>query len=467
MIGDPPASDAVPSGAGGPPAVPEGRARALACGIAALTGFGLALVAFYPGVVTVDSAIQLGEARAAAYHDWHPPLMAYIWSMLDRVIPGPPGMLLFNNVLFWSGLALVAYVARLSPLLSAAAILSIGLWPPIFSALAVIWKDVTLAALLLLGFALLWYAHARASRRVLLLAVPLLICAAAWRHNAAAAILPMALWIPFIWTSIGAPRQRASYGRLAAAGLALFVVFSGVTLVMNRSLTNAGRQYPAQQLLLYDLVAISARTGHVYLPASLRSDGEPTIDALRCVYSPQSVGPLFDANAGACPLRIVKITDSQRMADLSSTWLRAIIAEPRAYLAHRWDVFREQFAIGVDRVCYPLHVGQDPDELGNPFQPSRLYRPLLKLHTKVAYGTPLFRGWIYLVVLGAALLLAALRRGPIPVIVLAASGLLYGLTYLAVGSACPFRLHWWSVVAALTVLLVAVRRQETRKLHGS
>lgn len=431
-------------------------------------GFLLAVVAFYPGVITVDSAIQLGEARAAAYHDWHPPLMAYIWSMLDRVIPGPPSMLLFNNVLFWSALALVAYVAQLSPLLSAAAILGIGLWPPIFSALAVIWKDVTLAALLLLSFALLWYAHTRASRRVLLLAAPLLICAAAWRHNAAAAILPMALWMPFIWTSIGTPRQRLSHSRLAAAGLALFVVLGGVTLVVNRILTNAGRQYPAQQLFLHDLVAISARTGQVYLPGSLRTVGEPTLDALRCIYSPTSCALLFDANDGTCPLRIVKITDSQRMVDLSSTWLRAIIAEPRAYLAHRWDVFREQFAIGIERVCYPLHVGQDPDELGNPFQPSPLYRPLLKLHTMVAYGTPLFRGWIYLVFLLTALSISALRRGPIPVVVLAASGLLYGLTYLAVGSACPFRLHWWSIVAALTVPLVAAGgARSQRKRYAS
>jgi hypothetical protein len=436
------------------------------CAVAAAAGFLTALIAYYPGVVMVDSAIQLGEARAGAYHDWHPPLIARVWSVIDRVIPGPPGMLLFNNLLFWSGLAFIAYLARLSPLFSAAAILTIGLWPPIFSALAVIWKDVTLAALLLLAFALLWYAGSHASRRAVLFAMPLLIGAAAWRHNAAAAVLPMVLWIPFIWTSIGLRRIFARW-RLVTAGLVLFVALSGVTLMLNRGLTNAGRLYPAQQLLLHDLVAISARTGRIYLPASLRTAGEPTIDALRCIYSPASCGLLFDANDGTCPLRIVKITDSQRMADLSSTWLRAVLAEPRAYVAHRWDVFREQFAIGVDRVCYPLHVGEDPDALGNPFRPSPLYRPLLKLHTMAAYGTPLFRGWIYLVVLAVALLIATLRRGPMPLVVLSSSGLLYGLTYLAVGSACPFRLHWWCIVAALTAPLVAASRDAgTRGLHG-
>jgi hypothetical protein len=153
------------------------------------------------------------------------------------------------------------------------------------------------------------------------------------------------------------------------------------------------------------------------------------------------------------------------MADLRAEWLRTVLSEPRAYLNHRWNVFREQFAIGIDRVCYPLHVGHDSKEVGFEFSPMPLYRPVLRLSALVAYGTPLFRGWVYLL-LASAVLLVALRVGrPAPVVVLTGSGLLYGLGYLAVGSACAFRLHWWTLVSALTAVIVLLGTMQRPRQH--
>lgn len=430
--------------------------RAAACLLAAFVCGALVMAVHYPGLIMVDSEIQLKEARLGVYRDWHPPLMGRVWSVLDRIAPGPIGMLALNNALFWSALALTVYLAGLSPFTSAAVILAIGLSPQVFSALGVIWKDVTLAALLLLAFALLWLARERASRVALLIALPLLWCAGAWRHNAAAAVLPLALWVPFIWHRIAMPQRRAAALPLLAAGLTLFVLLSGAAYLGTRLLTNGGRLYPLQQVLIHDLVAISVATGELHLPASLRTEGPLTLEGLRCVYTPESVGPLYGADERSCPLRIKKLVDAARMRDLQVEWLRAVVSEPRAYLAHRWNVFREQFAIGVDRVCYPVHVGQDAKEVGVEFSPTPLYRPALRLFGFAAYRTPLFRGWVYLLVASAVLLVGLRAGGAAPAMVLAGSGLLYGLGYLVVGSACPFRLHWWTLVSALTALVVLV-----------
>jgi hypothetical protein len=296
----------------------------------------------------------------------------------------------------------------------------------------------------------------------LALAVALLFCALAVRHNAGAAVLPLVLWVPFIWGDIAGHAPAAGWQRLIA-GLAVFALLAAGIVLLNRRLANGGRLFPAQQLLLHDLAAISVATGELRLPASLRTEGPRTLEALTCLYTAESCAPLFSAADGACPTRIEKIVDPGRMADLEAEWLRAVSSEPVAYLVHRWSVFREQFAIMRDRVCYPLHVRNDGTTLIR-FSGTPLYDPALRFFSAVAYRTPFFRGWVYLAV-AAAVLAAVGIRGPAPVVVLASSGLLYGLAYLAIGSACPFRLHWWSVVAALTALVVAL--SGTRRAAGS
>jgi hypothetical protein len=429
------------------------RSALLACALAASIGVALVLLTFYPGVLTVDSSLQLQEARARAFFDWHPPLMAAVWSIIDRIVPGPLGMLLLSNAVFWTGLALAVYLANLSPAAAALSILGVGLLPPVFSALGVISKDVAMGGALLLAFALLWVGAARASRPALLAALPLVVYAAALRHNAAAAILPLALWAPFIWRGIAWPGRAVPRWQLLGVGLALFALLGGAAVAINATLT-AKRLFPAQLVLLHDLAGMSLESDQLLFPASLRTHNGPlTLDAIRCSYSPDNGSLLFSGTRGGCPQRIVKITDAGRMADVQAAWWRAMLSRPRAYLAHRWRVFSGQLGLGRERVCYPFNAGDDP-RLGVAFAGPPLYQSALALHTAAAYRTPLFRGWIYLVLLAAAMTVVVWRRGPVPALVLAASGLCFGLAYLIVSPACAFRYNWWTVVAALTTVPV-------------
>src|SRR5437763_16429846 len=72
-----------------------------------VAGFALALAAFYPGYMSPDSTSQLTQARAWDFTDWHPPLMAALWGAVDRVFPGPAGMLVLQNAAYWGAAALL------------------------------------------------------------------------------------------------------------------------------------------------------------------------------------------------------------------------------------------------------------------------------------------------------------------------------------------------------------------------
>ena len=71
-----------------------------------IAGLLTTVIVFAPGYMSPDSVAQLAQGRSGRYGDWFPPVMSWLWGRLDRVVSGPLGMLVFHNLLFWSGLGL-------------------------------------------------------------------------------------------------------------------------------------------------------------------------------------------------------------------------------------------------------------------------------------------------------------------------------------------------------------------------
>src|SRR5262249_28739458 len=161
----------------------DSRRRALLCLLAALAGIALTLVCFYPGYMSNDSVMQLMEARSGEFTDAHPPIMAALWRILDRVLPGPQGMLVFHSAMLWTGAALLCRLVIRGPYLAAVTVLLIGLFPPVFAQISTIWKDVGLATALLLAFSLMLHAYSTGSKRSLLGSGIPMLYALAVRHN--------------------------------------------------------------------------------------------------------------------------------------------------------------------------------------------------------------------------------------------------------------------------------------------
>src|SRR5216684_4025026 len=81
----------------------------LASLLAAALGVVFTVASFFPGYMSPDSVWQLQQGRAMRFNDWHPPVMSFLWGVIDRVVPGPAGMLVLHNVMFWAGLSLFVY----------------------------------------------------------------------------------------------------------------------------------------------------------------------------------------------------------------------------------------------------------------------------------------------------------------------------------------------------------------------
>src|SRR5713226_937585 len=168
------------------------RAPALACAAAALLGIALTVACFYPGYMSPDSVEQLAQARSGIFTDWHPAMMSFLWRFADKLFPGPFGMLLLNNLLFWPGVATICY--RCLGQAAAPVTIALGLFPAVFGLLSTVWKDVAFGASMVLAVALLLDAQIARSKSALILSSLPILYALSVRHNSGPGLLPLMLY---------------------------------------------------------------------------------------------------------------------------------------------------------------------------------------------------------------------------------------------------------------------------------
>jgi hypothetical protein len=144
--------------------------------------------------MSYDSAYQWQQGRQGQYHGGHPPVMAMLWGVVDRVVPGPVGMFVLQALLFWTALSGIAAGIAWPPPWRAVLVLAWGLWPPLFGLVAHVWKDVWTMALFGLAVWALQIELRRPSAWLRAAALGALILGCAFRHNAISGALPLVAW---------------------------------------------------------------------------------------------------------------------------------------------------------------------------------------------------------------------------------------------------------------------------------
>ena len=178
----------------------------------AVVGFGLLLTYFTyaPGLMPPDAQDQLRQAETGDFVDWHPPIMAWLWSQTNQVLPGPQGFFIVLLLLYWGGFFLIIrYASRLS--IGRQLIASILPFLPIlFNFAGTIWKDVLVFGcfLVALGIALLPKSRVRPSIVSVTLAFLLLLIGSLARYNSVLAAVPIVVLL--IWPQPPALRPLAT-----------------------------------------------------------------------------------------------------------------------------------------------------------------------------------------------------------------------------------------------------------------
>ncbi|MFH0897535.1 MAG: hypothetical protein V1850_05770 [Candidatus Bathyarchaeota archaeon] len=422
------------------------------------TGMLLTIYIFYPGYMSPDSIDQLTQARQGLFTDWHPPMMSWLWGCFDRIIPGPLGMLVFHNLLFWSGVGLLVplIVPHWSNALKCIVIITVGMFPPIFMLLSTIWKDVGMAGAFLFGSAWIFYAEKKQSLIAFVLGIIAIGYGMALRHNAIIATIPLGMYASkTLYNLLSMDFKRHQSVAIGVMGFVLLGLMLGSIKTIEKRLTHGSTIYPIQQIFVHDLTALSIDLDTVLLPDYLLQPQLPTIEDLKKIYTPDTIVPLFCCDRTTFRLQMTQLPKD--ISDLFNQWGKTILAHPLLYLTHRMRVFSRQFGIVGKRVCYPYHYGIDNNSLGLLYKERPLTRVVFAAIKPV--DNFLFRGWIYIVISTAMLTYISLRKKrdyPLVVTAINFSGWFYGMAYFFIATTCDFRMHYWTVVATVVSVVSSI-----------
>jgi hypothetical protein len=417
-----------------------------------IAGWGLVIVYAFPGYMNWDASEQLWQGRNHALQDWHPPLMAAYWSVLDQIVRGPLLMLLLQTGLWlWSLYTLLRL--RFSERTSAIAATLLLLFPPMMTTMTGVWKDAQMVAFVLAG-TLLAMQPRRWQRG---LGCLLLVLGTGVRDNAPAALPPLCLLIASAW-------QLRTRWHTWGAALGMFVA-----IVIGAVLAN--RAVPHEPVFpWYKTVAV-----HDFAGTVCRED-RMSDDEVRALFEGVKLLPAENLQGWMClkyetrvwfalnatddnPSVFAWTFDDDERRARRRAWFRLVTTHTHAYLSHRWALMRELLGLTDSEPWEPVintftankDQGRRLHHEGKQTVFQRWTGQLIR--TKLS-TTILFRPWAYALV-GFALLGYAARRRDKLVAALVGSGLLYELGYFVAAAAPDWRYSHW-MVSCVTIAAAIV-----------
>jgi hypothetical protein len=428
--------------------------------------FGLAVThfAYYPGLVVSDSSDQFHQAQTFVFSDWHPAIMAFIWSLTNRIIPGPEGFFLLELALYWGGFLLVGRCVisnlgreKAGPVRHIL-LCVLPFAPFLLNIAGVIWKDILVFGCFLTSLGLILTRAPGTSIWSLRSAVVwgLLIVGSLARYNSIVAAVP--LLVLHLWPS--APVHwpvGAILGRGLIAGLAVILVVVGVGKAMDTLVLHATKAHIENSILLFDLIGISHRIDQNLVPGDW-SAAESREIRTTC-YTPATWRPV---GWGDCHFVLDRLEASGIWQDgLLPQWLRAVTTYPFPYLAHRFDYLH---TLLWPQTTFTMLPNDESYAFG--FTENILFRAIRTILVFIRYSFPLYlmiTDGFWMLVSSALFIFYGVRyRGRpckyYPAFLIAASAFVYCVPLAIVGQAGDYRYVYWTAAAACIAALLAPSR---------
>lgn len=406
-------------------------------GAAVATPLAVLAWGLYPGYASFDTLSQLAQARGA----------------IDDV--AAPGMVLLfrataahfhdTGFAFIFGLLMIVWatvvVLRQPGVPRLAVALALGALLPLWLLLPQAWSDIHMLACLAAAVAIALRAPRDAQGRLGWMAVLAILALVGWatwvRHNAILAVLPLLGLLPAGPRGL---RSRALAAGALVVALLLLRAASGMVVDVQRSVWAL--------IPMWDLQALSIRRGEVLLPPGFVGPGMD-VEQLRGAFSPYSAAPLFAGTRSGVRNPTIERLDAQQAQVLRRAWLDAVAAAPTDWLAHRATVLRG--LLGTHRtgdLAAMVDVPQFPPGARRSAGQERVHacwRGFAERAKAVGVASAL---WPLLA--GSLLLAVGWRRQrglAWPVVLLAASALLYAAAYAVIAPSSELRYLAWPMWA--------------------
>ena len=383
----------------------------------------VAVVAFvsWPGHMNIDTIGQIQEMRSGHITDWHAGLLIWLWRPFWHLGFGIGWAYATTLLCFVLGVYSILRI-RLGRAAAVIATIVLVSLPQVLGFAVNFGRDQWTTALALATFGgLAWAMRSTGRRRKFAFGVAIVmgLLMLGSRQNAvtfAVACVGTALSVCGPWRRFGrfdidgerGHSFRAIAFRVSVAVLASIVAVIGLLVVQRGVGIESTR--PEQATYLWDLVAISHRSGEVLLDASVFPSQD--INVLDQYFDPYTIDAVLFVKDP--PIRFPVPPD--HVNALRSEWLHAIRKYPVVYAHERWQMWTRQIAWSGEAwwIFHP-YIDDNPWGTKYTFERPKLDHWLQKylyVFTKSdQHGNLLHRVWIYLIgaLVGLTGLLSARR----------------------------------------------------------
>ena len=415
------------------------------------------VAAGWPGLAEYDSVEQFRQALTGQYDDWHPPIMARLWSLFHILGGGAGPMMVLQIALYWLGLGLIAgALARTDRSGAAALVLVVGALPSFAVWQWAVLKDIQMVAAMLAAVGMVGWWRLRGERvpwAAVAMVIALLGYATLVRANAVFATVPLAVML----------LPRRGWPTRLLLVLAGTVAVVALTPLIDADVFGAAPSGVRTTEPLFDLAAIAVRTGDADA-TGIDPAGIAALRRGRCVktYFWDTLGDSPCADA-------IEDLASRPITAMYLQLARAAIRHPVAYGEHRLAHFNmtQRWLVGRGLMdgWPPSRSQPNTQGLGDPGSVASWWIDA----TRPLADTPL--GWpIVWVALATAALIEALCRAASPLrdvaLALLISSLALEASFVPISIAADLRYHLWPMIAAAlgAALLIAEARPARRML---
>lgn len=414
---------------------------------------------FYPGFMSYDTLHALRSARNGVTDSMWPPMVSYVWRAVDLVSLNPSAMHFSQVFLLLFSIFFVVFFFT-KKLSYATVFLFVYLSiPAVLGTVAVIWKDVLLAAFFLAGFAVIVSMRSVVNRWwfifLSLLAVFLIFLGVCSRHNAITGAVPLIFYLALVVCSRVLKPSLRLWLCVVLFGMALTgAIFVAKIQLDNYSLPNLVKMNSSNDVFIQSVRVLDVAGASLCVGDNLFADMAPNL-------SLAEIGSLYDPRHGNLSLGLLSRVGIDSRID--KIWLSVAIHHPICFFNNKFQLTK--YMIGANKGAQFLITAPsvDSNEFGYSLPESSL-RNASVAYIIHASHLPFFKPWfLYLISIGVFIYMVWMRALTAVFLTIFLSAIFYFAGLVAFGGAADARLLFYTTTALSMFTFISIL--EFKKRH--
>lgn len=311
---------------------------------ACTAGFVITYLAYAPGLMTPDGRDQFEQATTGHFVDVHPPIMAWLWSQTNSVIPGPQGLFLLLITLYWVGFFLLIRYLLIVSTTRAIIACVLPFSPILFNFVGTLWKDVLVFGCFLVATGIILTQFPRKKARLppvpALFVVILLLVGCLARWNSVLGAIPLVVLALWRQPAERAALRHTTYRLLLCAPFVI-LAWAASGKLLNATVFHAEQTGFVNMLPLWNLVGMSDRVGQNLLPGPW---SDQQFQKARSCYNPIADNDFTMSDSPCYFVHQHLVRNGYwHSTVLFPIWAEAIVHHPEAYLQTQLAYVRTLF----------------------------------------------------------------------------------------------------------------------------